>query len=181
MIAGAIDAVICHGTDTGLGLLRVNFVQTANDQNAAAIDAAVTSAASAGIELGEVHFVETLAALADVLNDLEPGEAAADTVDQVLVDAAGVDADALLADFVVLVALGALAAEAVNGGKARSAVAVEGVRVEDFVLSAAITLGLVAVSDFDGGLAMRAVGVGLCLDGGGVVVVVVACLEGDHC
>lgn len=103
-----------------------------------------------------------MAALADVLDDLEAGEAAADTIDQVLVDAAGVDADALLAHLVVLVAFGAFTAVAVDGEQAGGAVAVEGVGVEDFVLSAAIALGLVAVSDFDCRFAMRA---GLCLCG----------------
>lgn len=59
-----------------------------------------------------------------------------------LVVAAGVDADALHEDFIVLIAIGALSAEAVDGYVSRDAVAVEGVAVEDFVWTAVIALGL---------------------------------------
>jgi hypothetical protein len=130
--------------------------------------------------LGEVDLVGSLAGLADVLDDLQAGEALAASVDEFLVDGAGVDADALLEDGVVLVAFWAFAAVAVDGDVAGEAVAVEGVGVEDFIVAAAVALGFVAVLYFYSGFAMRAVGVGLVGGGGGVVIVRVSAGHADN-
>jgi len=76
----------------------------------------------------------------------------------VLVEAARVDADALVENGIVLIALGALPAEAVDGHVALLAIAVEGIDVEDLVGAAAVAHGLVAPADLDGsGLAIGAV------------------------
>lgn len=95
--------------------------------------------------------------MADILDDDESGETFADSIDEVLVDSAGVNADALLHDTVVPVALSALAAEAVNGQVAFLAVAVESVFVEYLIRSASVTPSSPAVFDFSGGFAARSV------------------------
>lgn len=87
------------------------------------------------------------AALADILDDSEAWEAPAGAVDDILIDAAGVDVRALLKDGVVLGSFSAFAAEAVDGDEAGEAVAVEGVGVEDFVVAASVAVGTIAVFD----------------------------------
>ena len=73
----------------------------------------------------------------------------ADSVNEVLVDAAGVLANTLIEHWVVEVAFGALTAVAVDGEIPGFAIAVEGVNVEDLVGSAAVAHGFVAPVDFD--------------------------------
>lgn len=94
--------------------------------------------------------------MADVLDDDESGEALAGAVDEVLVDAAGVDSDALLHDGVVLIAIFAFAALSVDWHVARQAVAVEGVGVEHLVVAASVALGLVTILNLDCGFAEEA-------------------------
>lgn len=72
------------------------------------------------------------------------------TIDEVLVDAAGVDTYASLLIFIVRVTILATAADTVDGQIAGLAVAVEGVDVEDLVHTASIAVRLVAVVDLDG-------------------------------
>lgn len=94
--------------------------------------------------------------MTDVLDDDEAGKALAAAVDEVLVDAAGVDSDALLHDGVVLVAISAFAALSVDRHVAGQAVAIEGVGVEDLVVAAPVALGLVTILNLDCGFAVEA-------------------------
>lgn len=90
------------------------MIEGAHYVDTVSVDASVAYRAAASIELLEVGLVDR-AALADVLDDYETWEALAGAIDEVLVDAAGVDADALLHDGVVLVSLFAFAAVSVDG------------------------------------------------------------------
>lgn len=85
------------------------------------------------------------AALADVLDDDETREALAGTVDQMLVDAAGINSDTHLHDRVILVASLAFTTGAINRYVTWKTVAVEGVGVEDFIVAASVALRLVAI------------------------------------
>lgn len=147
-----VDAEVATGTHTGLGIGRVDLVDHTVDQDAVAVEEGESSAAAAGIVLCEVGLVGGTT-LADVLDHDESGEALADTVDEVLVDAAGVDADALLHHGVILVPLGTLATDAVDGQVASLAVAVVGILVEDLVDAAAVAVCLDAGLYLDGGFA----------------------------
>lgn len=64
-----------------------------------------------------------------------------------LVKVAGVGADALHEDLVIIIALGAFTAISVNREVAVLTVAVQSINVEDLVRSAPITHGLVAPAD----------------------------------
>lgn len=87
--------------------------------------------------------------LADVLNDDKTREAFADSVDDVLVDAARVDSDALLAYLVIFISFLAFTTDTIDGNEAREAVAVESVGVEDLITSTSVAAGFVAISNFD--------------------------------
>jgi hypothetical protein len=154
LVMGALAAVAVHqvvpeGAHAGLLGSRVDLVLAALDQDARAVDEGVVLAAATLVVGGEVGPVFR-AALADVLDDDESRETDTLAIEEVLVDAAGVDADTLFEQFVVVVALPALAADSVDGVKAGLAVTVPGGHVEDLVDAAAIALGLVAVLYFDG-------------------------------
>jgi len=89
--------------------------------------------------------------LADVLDYLEARQTFADSVDDVLVDAAGVLADTLMENLIINVTLRAFSAVSVNGHVANFAVTVSGFQVEDLIGPAAITQRLATSVDFDWG------------------------------
>lgn len=89
------------------------------------------------------------AALADVLYDDQSREAFADSVNEVLVDTARIDSDALLKHWVILISFLTFTTKSVDGNVPREAVAVEGVTVEDFVTSTSIAAGFLTISNFD--------------------------------
>lgn len=95
------------------------------------------------------------ATLADVLNDDEARETFADSIDDVLVDTARIDSDALLKYWVILVSLLTFTTKTVDGNVPRQAVAIESVGVEDLVPSASIAVGLEAISNLDCWLAVE--------------------------
>lgn len=96
------------------------------------------------------------AALADVLDDDETREALAGTVDQMLVDAAGINSDTHLHDRVILVASLAFTTGAINRYVTWKAVAVESVGVEDFIVAASVALRLVAILNLHCWFAVKA-------------------------
>jgi riboflavin synthase len=71
-------------------------------------------------------------------------------IDDILIESAWVDANTLEEGCVVVVAIGAGGADAVDRVGAVNTVTVESVLVEDLVLSALIAVGVVAVGDFSG-------------------------------
>ena len=89
--------------------------------------------------------------MADVLDDGKSGKASAYSVDEVLVESAGVDANALHKDWVILGSFLAFSTDTVDGQEALLAVAEVRVDVEDLVGSAAVAHGVCAPVDFYGG------------------------------
>ncbi len=147
-----VDDKVAKSADTGLFFSRVDFVITTNNENTCAINQTVPWRASACIVLWEVSLVLGTS-LADISDDSQTRETLAYISYEMLVDTAWVDADALMHHWVILVAFSAFATEAVDRFVARFALAVESVRVEDFITIASITVGLRTVLYFNGGLA----------------------------
>lgn len=158
---GSVVGTISEGevtlsADTGLCIDGVDLIESTLDEDTVACDEGVADTASTGIELGEVGLVGG-ASLADVLDDYESGEAFADSINEVLVDSAGVDANTLLHDTVVFVSWSAFAAVSVDGYEAFCAVAVEGVDIEDLIFVTSVAAGVPAIFNFSGGFAARMV------------------------
>jgi hypothetical protein len=117
-------------------------------------------AASTGVVSRKVGLI-LRTSLTNILNDDEAGETDTLSIEEILVDAARVDAHTLLSEIIVSVTLLAFAADSVDGIEAGDAVTVFGGEIEYLVYSAAIAFGLEAVLYFDGRSAVHAVlGVG---------------------
>lgn len=61
-----------------------------------------------------------------------------------------------MADWVILISFSAVSADSINRYGARFTVTIEGISVEDFVMSTSITVWLVAVADLYSGFAVEA-------------------------
>lgn len=83
--------------------------------------------------------------MTDILDDDESGQADTFAIEEVLVDAARIDANALLKKFIIVVTLSAFSAESIDGVESRSAITVAGGKIEYLVDAATVTFGLVAV------------------------------------
>ena len=91
------------------------------------------------------------------MDDLQSGLALADAVNEYLIGAAGVDSGAPLGDGVVIVPVGAFAADAIDGVVVVLADAVEGVGIEDLVFPAAVAVQVSAGGDLRGRFAVAAI------------------------
>lgn len=94
--------------------------------------------------------------LAEVSDDSQTWKTLANSTYEVLVDTAWVDADALMHDWIILVAFFAFFTKAVDGYKSLFALAVVSDRVEDFITIASIAVGLWTVLYFNCGFAAGA-------------------------
>jgi hypothetical protein len=149
--ADPVDQVVAEVADAGLLGVGVDLVGAAGDDDAGVVDARVAGTAAAGVVLREVGLVDG-AALADVLDDLQPGLALAGAVDQHLVGPAGIDAVAPLGHGVVGVAGRTDAADSVDAVVTAGALAVERGRIERFVGSALVAVQVGAGGDLRGGI-----------------------------
>ena len=99
----------------------VYFIVLTDHKDAGSVDEGVALKTSAGIVLLVVGLVGGTS-LADVLDYLEPGEAFANSTDEVLVGAARIDALALMPISIVRISLGTFATKTVDGDVAGFAV-----------------------------------------------------------
>jgi hypothetical protein len=104
-------------------------------------------AASASIKGREVGLVFRTS-LTNILDDNQPWQAYTLAIEEVLVDAARIDANALLKKFIIVVSPSASSTESIDGVESWSTITVASGDIEYFVDAAAVTFGLVAVLYF---------------------------------
>lgn len=152
---GAVISVVSEGevaigADTGLSIDGVNLVEKAFDEYALTADESKSSTASTCVKLGEVGLVDGTT-LANILDDDKSRETFAESIDKMLVDTTGINANTLLQDGVIFISLSTFTTVSIDGDKANIAVAVEGVDVEYLIDSAAIASDVSAITYFHGG------------------------------
>lgn len=142
------DQDVALSTNTSLFVTIIDFIDFACNKDAGAVYEGEASTASTSIELWEIGLIGW-ASLADILDDYETRKASADSVDELLVKAAGVNTYTLHTNGIVLRTFWAFTTEAVNRHVALFTVTIEGNTVKDLVRSAAVAHGFEASIDFD--------------------------------